>query len=550
MEYPLNVEAPKSFTHVVRNLPTVTAEQRLRALKATHYNEFAFPAGMLYVDCLSDSGTTSMTDAQWGAMFLGDESYGRNKGYYVLLDAFRDVWERGDQQKRAIDLLRSGVDKDDVEKMMDELYLVDTEGGFINGGSYQLERPNTFIVPQGRCAEALLFDVIKPLLAKRYPGKVFTIPSNAHFDTTEGNIKQMGSVPRNLFHKELLFEIPEGGKYEKNPFKGDMDIDKLNQLLESVGIENVPLIYTTVTNNSVCGQPVSMANMRAVSAIAHKHGIPFVMDGARWAENCYFIKMNEEGYADKSIAEIAKEMFSYFDVVSASLKKNGHANMGGLLAFRDKGYFWKNFSEFNEDGSVKVDIGHLLKVRQISAYGNDSYGGMSGHDIMALCVGLYEEQRFEYQDERVRQCEYLAQGLHQAGVPVVLPAGGHGVYIDVDKFFGYKRDHESFAGQALSLEMIHRYGIRCSELGDFSMEYDLKTPEQKAEVCNVVRLAINRSQYSKQHMDYIIAAAAQLYKDRDTIPNLKITFGRTLPMRHFHAWLEPYEPSREELCDQ
>ncbi len=550
MKYPLNVEAPKSFTHVVRNLPTVTAEQRLRALKATHYNEFAFPAGMLYVDCLSDSGTTSMTDAQWGAMFLGDESYGRNKGYYVLLDAFRDVWERGDQQKRAIDLLRSGVDKDDVEKMMDELYLVDTEGGFINGGSYQLERPNTFIVPQGRCAEALLFDVIKPLLAKRYPGKVFTIPSNAHFDTTEGNIKQMGSVPRNLFHKELLFEIPEGGKYEKNPFKGDMDIDKLNQLLDSVGIENVPLIYTTVTNNSVCGQPVSMANMRAVSAIAHKHGIPFVMDGARWAENCYFIKMNEEGYADKSIAEIAKEMFSYFDVVSASLKKNGHANMGGLLAFRDKGYFWKNFSEFNEDGSVKVDIGHLLKVRQISAYGNDSYGGMSGHDIMALCVGLYEEQRFEYQDERVRQCEYLAQGLHQAGVPVVLPAGGHGVYIDVDKFFGYKRDHESFAGQALSLEMIHRYGIRCSELGDFSMEYDLKTPEQKAEVCNVVRLAINRSQYSKQHMDYIIAAAAQLYKDRDTIPNLKITFGRTLPMRHFHAWLEPYEPSREELCDQ
>lgn len=298
MEYPLNVEAPKSFTHVVRNLPTVTAEQRLRALKATHYNEFAFPAGMLYVDCLSDSGTTSMTDAQWGAMFLGDESYGRNKGYYVLLDAFRDVWERGDQQKRAIDLLRSGVDKDDVEKMMDELYLVDTEGGFINGGSYQLERPNTFIVPQGRCAEALLFDVIKPLLAKRYPGKVFTIPSNAHFDTTEGNIKQMGSVPRNLFHKELLFEIPEGGKYEKNPFKGDMDIDKLNQLLDSVGIENVPLIYTTVTNNSVCGQPVSMANMRAVSEIAHKHGIPFVMDGARWAENCYFIKMNEEGYAD------------------------------------------------------------------------------------------------------------------------------------------------------------------------------------------------------------------------------------------------------------
>ena len=378
---------------------------------------------------------------------------------------------------------------------------------------------------------------------------VFTIPSNAHFDTTEGNIKQMGNVPRNLFHKEVLFEVPKSGKYEVNPFKGNMDIEKLLQLIEAVGVENVPLIYATVTNNSVCGQAVSMQNMREVSEIAHKYDIPFVMDGARWAENCYFIKMNEPGYADKSIAEIAKEMFSLFDVVSASLKKNGHSNMGGLLAFRDKGLFWKKFSEFNEDGSVKVDIGHLLKVRQISAYGNDSYGGMSGHDIMALAQGLYEEARFDYQDERVRQCQYLADALTKNGVPVVQPAGGHGVYIDVDRFFDYKRNHESFAGQALSLEMVHRYGIRCSELGDFSMEYDLKTPEQQKEVCNVVRLAINRSQFSKQHMDYIIAALTQLYQDRDTIPNLKITFGHTLPMRHFHAWLEPYAPTKEEMTD-
>lgn len=549
MEFKLNTEAPKSWTHVVREIPTVSAAQRLRALQATHYNEFAFPAGMLYVDCLSDSGTTSMTDTQWSAMFLADESYGRNKGYYVLLDAFRDLWERGDKQLRLINYLKEGVDRDDVEKMMDDVYLKDYEGGFINGGQYQLSRPNTFIVPQGRCAETLLFDVLKPLFAKRWPGKVFTIPSNAHFDTTEGNIKQMGNVPRNLFHKEVLFEVPESGKYEVNPFKGNMDIEKLLQLIEAVGVENVPLIYATVTNNSVCGQAVSMQNMREVSEIAHKYDIPFVMDGARWAENCYFIKMNEPGYADKSIAEIAKEMFSLFDVVSASLKKNGHSNMGGLLAFRDKGLFWKKFSEFNEDGSVKVDIGHLLKVRQISAYGNDSYGGMSGHDIMALAQGLYEEARFDYQDERVRQCQYLADALTKNGVPVVQPAGGHGIYIDVDRFFDYKRNHESFAGQALSLEMVHRYGIRCSELGDFSMEYDLKTPEQQKEVCNVVRLAINRSQFSKQHMDYIIAALTQLYQDRDTIPNLKITFGHTLPMRHFHAWLEPYAPTKEEMTD-
>ena len=157
MEYEkmLGVEAPKSWTHVVREVPTVTQEQRKKALEMTHYNEFAFPAGLLYIDCLSDSGTTSMTDTQWSTMFLADESYGRNKGYYVLLDAFRDVWERGDDQKRLINYIKEGVDKDDVEKMMNEVYLVDHEGGFINGGKYQLSRPNTFIVPQGRCAEAL-----------------------------------------------------------------------------------------------------------------------------------------------------------------------------------------------------------------------------------------------------------------------------------------------------------------------------------------------------------------------------------------------------------
>ena len=392
----------------------------------------------------------------------------------------------------------------------------------------------------GRCAESLLFDVIRPILARKYPGKVFTIPSNAHFDTTEGNIKQMGAIPRNLYNKELLWEVPEGGKYEKNPFKGNMDLEKLQRLIDVVGPENVPMIYSTITNNSVCGQPVSMANLRAVSELAHKYEIPFMLDAARWAENCYFIKTNEEGYADKSIPEIAKEMFSYCDGFSASLKKDGHANMGGVLAFRDRGYFWKKFSDFNEDGSVKTDIGILLKVRQISAYGNDSYGGISGHDIMALACGLYECCRFDYLEERVSQCEYLAQGFYKAGVPVVLPAGGHGVYLNMDKFFDGKRSHESFAGEGFSLELIRRYGIRVSELGDYSMEYDLKTPEQQAEVANVVRFAINRSQLSQEALDYVIAAVKALYEDRESIPNMRIVMGHDLPMRHFHAFLEPY----------
>ena len=319
------------------------------------------------------------------------------------------------------------------------------------------------------------------------------------------------------------------------------------ELIEKLGPENVPLIYTTITNNTVCGQPVSMANMRECSRIAHKYEIPYMFDAARWAENAYFIKVNEEGYADKSIPEIAKEMFSYCDGFTASLKKDGHANMGGVLAFRDKGLFWKKFSDFNEDGSVKTDVGILLKVKQISSYGNDSYGGMSGRDIMALAAGLYEAAKFDYLDARVKQCEYLAQGFYKAGVKgVVLPAGGHGVYINMDEFFDNKRGPETFAGQGFSVELIRRYGIRTAELGNYSMEYDLKTPEQQAEVANVVRFAVNRSQLSKEHMDYVIAAVKALYEDRATIPNIRIVKGKNLPMRHFHAFLETYEPSEDE----
>ena len=540
-EYPLNVKTPRSVTYVTRNVPEVTVEQRERALKATHYNEFAFPAGMLTVDMLSDSGTTAMTDAQWAMMFLGDESYGRNKGYYVLLDAFRDIFERGGEKnwKRSIDLVRT--DCTDIDKMMDELYLCEYEGGLFNGGAAQLERPNTFIIQQGRAAESVLFEMVKKIMSERHPGKVFTIPSNGHFDTTEGNIKQMGSIPRNLYNKELLYEVPEGGKYEKNPFKGDMDVKKLEELIEAVGPENVPLIYTTITNNTVCGQAVSMKSIRETAKIAEKYDIPFMFDVARWAENAYFIKVNEEGYADKSIAEIATEMFSYCDGFTMSAKKNGHANMGGMLAFRDKGRFWRKFSDFDENGNLVFDIGVRLKVKQISCYGNDSYGGMSGRDIMALAAGLYEECNFNYQEARVQQCEYLAQGFYKAGVKgVILPAGGHGVYINMTEFFDGKRGHDTFAGQGFSIELIRRYGIRTSELGDYSMEYDLKTPEQQEELCNVVRFAVNRSQLNQEHMDYVIAAVKELYEDRESIPNMRITQGRTLPMRHFHAFLEPY----------
>ena len=540
-QYPLKAATPHSYTYAVRNLPEVTVEQRERALNATHWNEFAFPAGMLTVDMLSDSGTTAMTDLQWSALMLGDEAYGRNNGYYVLLDAFRDIFERGGEKnwKNAIDLIRTGCK--DVDKLMDELYLCEYEGGLFNGGAAQMERPNAFIIQQGRAAESVLMEIVKKILAERHPGKVFTIPSNGHFDTTEGNIKQMGSIPRNLYNKELLYEVPEGGRYEKNPFKGNMDLEKLEQLIQGVGPENVPLVFMCITNNPVCGQAVSMANIKATSEIAHKYNIPFVLDTARWAENAYFIKMNEDGYEDKDIGYIATEMFSYCDAFCMSAKKDGHANMGGMLAFRDKGLFWKNFSDFDAEGNLTFDVGVRLKVKQISCYGNDSYGGMSGRDMMALAVGLKESCNFNYLDERIAQCNYLAEGFYDAGVKgVILPAGGHGVYINMTEFFDNKRGHETFAGQGFSIELIRRYGIRTSELGDYSMEYDLKTPEQQEELCNVVRFAVNRSMFNQEHMDYVIAAVKELYEDRESIPNMRITKGRTLPMRHFHAFLEPY----------
>ena len=541
-KYPLNVPTPTHFTYVVKDLPKVTVEEREKALKATHYNEFAFPSGLLTIDMLSDSGTTAMTNTQWSSMFLGDEAYGRNTGYYVLLDTFRDIFERGGEKnwKKTLDLVRT--DCRDVKKMMDEVYLCEYEGGLFNGGAAQMERPNSFIIQQGRAAESVLMEIVRNILTERHPGKVFTIPSNGHFDTTEGNIKQMGSIPRNKNKKKLLYEIPEGGKYDKNPFKGNMDLEKLEELINGVGVQNVPLIFMCITNNTVCGQPVSMANIREVNKIAHKYDIPLIFDVARWAENSYFIKMNEEGYKGKSIAEIATEMFSYCDGFCMSAKKDGHANMGGMLAFRDKGLFWQKFSDFNEDGSMKMDVGVRLKVKQISCYGNDSYGGMSGHDIMALAVGLYESCDFNYMDSRVKQVEYLAQGFYKAGVKgVVLPAGGHAVYINMDEFFDGKRGHDTFAGQGFSLELIRRYGIRVAELGDFSMEYDLKTPEQQAELANVVRFAIDRSRLTQEHLDYVIAAVKALYEDRESIPNMRILWGKNLPMRHFHAFLEPYK---------
>jgi len=529
--YELNVPVPSKRSLVVRINKEVTKEQREIALKETEYSMFSFPADMLVLDFLSDSGSTSMTDLQWASLFHGDESYGRNKGYYVLLDAIRDTFERGNEPKKAINLILSG--ETNVKRLMDEIYLKSYEGGFVNGGIHQLARPNAFLVPQGRCAEHLLFSTIAAILKEKNPEMDYFIPNNGHFDTTEANIATNGMHPVNLFSANLFEDFPLDQMDKKNPFKGNMDGEELRAFIEKKGVERIPLIYLTITNNTAAGQPVSLKNVKAISEIARNYKIPFFFDACRFAENAYFIKEFEEGYNNFSILKIVQEMFSYVDGFTISFKKDGLANIGGGLFFRDKGIFYKKFSN-------NGNIGTKLKEKQILTFGNDSYGGLSGRDIMALAVGLYEVVKEPYLAERIRQVREFARKLAQNGVPVVLPAGGHAVYLNVGKFFkGIDMEIDDFGGVGFTIELLKHYGIRACELGPFAFEWDMKTPEQRDKILNLVRFAIPRNVYDSSHIDYAVAAITELYKNRDQIPKVRISRGAKLRLRHFQSGLQP-----------
>ena len=527
----LGVPVPANKPLVVRTIKQVTKEQREYVLKKTEYSMFSFPADLIFVDFLSDSGSGTMTDFQWAALFHGDESYGRNKGYYVLLDAIRDTFERGDTPNRAINLILSG--ETDVKKLMDELYVTSFEGGFVNGGIHQLTRPNAFIVPQGRCAEHLLFSTIAPILKQKNKDNINYIPNNGHFDTTEANIVANGIQAVNLFSANLMDDFPYDEMDKRNPFKGNMDLKGLEDLINEKGVDSIPLIYVTITNNTAAGQPVSMKNIKEVHKIAKKYGIPFFFDACRFSENANFIKEFEEGYRNRSILNIVQEMFSYVDGFTISFKKDGLANIGGGFFFRDKGVFHKKFS-------IDEDIGIKLKEKQILTFGNDSYGGMSGRDIMALAAGLYEVVKEPYLYERKTQVREFARKLAQNGVPVLLPAGGHAVYIDMGKFFeGTDMKIDDFGGVGFTIELLKHYGIRSVELGPFCFEWDKKTPEQQKGILNLVRLAMPRNVYSASHIDYAVAAITELFYNKEKIPKVKISRGAELRLRHFQTGLQP-----------
>ncbi|KAK2952811.1 tryptophanase [Blattamonas nauphoetae] len=549
---PLGCPIPFFTNLVVRPCHITTPQEREEVLKRTENNPFAFPASMLLVDYLSDSGSTAMIDLQWAAMFRADESYGRNHGYYALQDTVRDTFERGDNQKRLI----NKVIIDEPNETWKPNYDADIEGGFVNQGQRQLERPNFFITPQGRCAENILYLTIRQILDKKNPGKQLklTIPSNGWFDTTEAHARSNGIHPVNLFAPYFSepFPIEEVGK--SNPFKGNIDLVRLEELIVKEGPENIPFVLMTITNNTGAGQPVSMENIKAAHAIARKYDLPVWFDAARYAENAFFIHKYEKGYSEKSIAEITKEMFSYCDGFTMSCKKDGLSNMGGILSFRDKGKFWEKYS------TPESDVGILMKEKQILLYGNDSYGGMSGRDIMALCVGLLQAQSLQYLETRLNQIQSLCVKLHAEHVPVVLPPGGHAAFIDVNEFFditvpgidssarqekakkeGRKwlgRDIADFHGQGLVVELIRRFGIRGCELGAYAFEWDNKNEADRKGVVNLVRLAVPRNVLSEDHITFTAKAIGQMYKDRESVPRCRVVRGQHLRLRHFQCGLE------------
>eukprot|EP00732_Lithocolla_globosa_P003686 Lithocolla_globosa_v1_NODE_3054_length_1780_cov_23.123478.p1 type:complete len:359 gc:universal NODE_3054_length_1780_cov_23.123478:636-1712(+) len=308
--------------------------------------------------------------------------------------------------------------------------LAEQSGGFVNGGSWQLNRPNFFITPQGRCAENLLFQAMKHVCPT---GKTFVIPSNGFFDTTEANCRINGCLPINLFSPTLTEEFELEDVPTRNPFKGAIDIDRLLEFLERVQqSENkiCPFVLLTITNNTAAGQPVSLKHIKDVRAICDRFEVPLMLDACRFAENAWFIKMFEDGCQDMSIPAIVKEMFSHCDLFTISLKKDGMANIGGALSIRDGGLFQTQMRRWNND----QDIGFFIKQSQIVQYGNDSYGGLTGRDLLCCAIGLTAVMQFSYLSERILQTRYLAVELMRRGISVLLPPGGHAIYLDMTAF--------------------------------------------------------------------------------------------------------------------
>lgn len=455
---PRNEYAEPYRIKAVEMLRKTTREERERLIKEAHYNVFALPSDAVYIDLLTDSGTSAMSDNQWAGLMVGDESYAGSRNFYNLRDAVRDI--------------------------MGFEYVIPTH--------------------QGRGAE----HVLMATLVK--PGDV--VLGNMHFDTTEGHILLRGAKPVNCL-ADVGYRVSE-----EVLFKGNFDLGKLESALrENPG--KVPFVLITVTCNNNGGQPVSMANIKAVRETAGKYGVPVFFDAARFAENCFFIKRFEPGYQEKSLLEIAREMFSYGDGCTMSAKKDALVNIGGFLAFRDEAMYRRAIEW------------------EIPFEGFLTYGGLAGRDLEAMARGLREVLNEDYLEDRIGQVRYLAEMLLDAGIPIVVPPGGHGVYIDAQKMLPHiPRDR--FPAETLCAELYVEGGVRGVGLGGLAFAHrDPVTGEVKWPELELVRLAIPRRVYTDRHMNMVAKALAKVKESAERVRGLKLIYEAPV-LRHFTARFE------------
>ena len=447
---------------VVEPIKMTTRDEREDYLKDAAYNLFLLKAENVIIDLLTDSGTAAMSAEQWSALMRGDESYAGSRSFYRFEEVVRDIF------------------------------------GFKQ------------VIPmhQGRAAERILFSV----MCKK--GSI--IPNNTNFDTTRANIEYLGAEAVDL-------PIPEFYQPAVNhPFKGNMDTEALEQFLKRVGPERVPLVMLTVTNNSGGGQPVSMANIREVKAICARYGLPLYLDACRFAENAYFIKLREAGYADKSVKEIAREMFSYADGCTMSAKKDGLANIGGFLCTNDD------------------QLAQQEKDLLILTEGFPTYGGLAGRDLEAITVGLEEVLHEDYLQYRFASIRYLGEHISRAGVPIVQPPGGHAIYIDARAMLPHIPPLQ-YPGQSLAIELYREAGIRSCEIGSvMHAEKQSDSAEEIPSAMDLVRLAIPHRVYTQSHIDYVVEAILRVHKRRNSIGGYRIT-SQPKFLRHFTAQFEPLD---------
>lgn len=455
------IHPPEPFRiKVTEPIRLIGREEREAALKEAGYNLFSLKAEDIFIDLLTDSGTGAMSKEQWAAIMRGDESYAGAYSYQRLKSAVEDIF------------------------------------GF------------KCFVPthQGRAAENILSAcLVKP---NQY------IPSNMHFDTTDANIRARGGRPANLVIDEAADPA------NPHPFKGNMDIAKLKAFIAEHGRENIPFGMITVTNNGGGGQPVSMKNLKAVSAVYGEAGIPFVIDAARYAENCYFIQQRESGYQNKSVKEIAREMFALADGMTMSAKKDAIVNIGGLLCVNDEKLF--------------QNIKNELILRE----GFPTYGGLAGRDLDAMAVGLYEGLDESYLSYRIAQIAYLSQRLNDAGVPTIQPAGGHAVYVVANQLLPHIPNYE-FPAQSLGVELYREGGIRGVEIGSVMFAHlDPETKQWRYPALELLRLTIPRRVYTQSHLDYIVEVLSKIKSRASELRGYKLTYSPEL-LRHFTAKFDP-----------